>query len=146
GFAGDLTPRRRRAAGRLSGVCLWGVPRTGPVGSPVRTGGVPPRTAGPHDQPEAPPVKFHDARCSAGALHQRRPQPDGCSDATGPTALTAPGPRACGYDWVKRRFCTGVVTLPSSISHTPFRVSPVMRSEEHTSELQSRENLVCRLL
>src|SRR5690606_40909020 len=24
--------------------------------------------------------------------------------------------------------------------------SPVMRSEEHTSELQSRENLVCRLL
>src|SRR5690606_42084805 len=26
------------------------------------------------------------------------------------------------------------------------KVSPCMRSEEHTSELQSRENLVCRLL
>src|SRR5690606_41687257 len=30
--------------------------------------------------------------------------------------------------------------LPSSIS------APMSRSEEHTSELQSRENLVCRLL
>src|SRR5690606_40529873 len=27
-----------------------------------------------------------------------------------------------------------------------FRDEPVERSEEHTSELQSRENLVCRLL
>src|SRR5690606_41720656 len=29
---------------------------------------------------------------------------------------------------------------------TPKRVVDVPRSEEHTSELQSRENLVCRLL
>src|SRR5207302_8470418 len=28
----------------------------------------------------------------------------------------------------------------------PISVEPVNRSEEHTSELQSRENLVCRLL
>src|SRR5690606_41582696 len=28
----------------------------------------------------------------------------------------------------------------------PFASSPKERSEEHTSELQSRENLVCRLL
>src|SRR5690606_39895578 len=28
----------------------------------------------------------------------------------------------------------------------PFRVFPYFRSEEHTSEFQSRENLVCRLL
>src|SRR5690606_39295247 len=27
----------------------------------------------------------------------------------------------------------------------PTKVSPRLRSEEHTSELQSRENLVCRL-
>src|SRR5690606_14778860 len=27
-----------------------------------------------------------------------------------------------------------------------FELSPILRSEEHTSELQSRENLVCRLL
>src|SRR5690606_41685323 len=43
---------------------------------------------------------------------------------------------------------------PSCSSHTPSggtgrpsrRVEPTKRSEEHTSELQSRENLVCRLL
>src|SRR5690606_41137982 len=45
----------------------------------------------------------------------------------------------------------------SPIRHTPIRHCPVrlapaagravpVRSEEHTSELQSRENLVCRLL
>src|SRR5690606_39697448 len=28
----------------------------------------------------------------------------------------------------------------------PAVIGPVVRSEEHTSELQSRENLVCRLL
>src|SRR6266511_6418365 len=37
-----------------------------------------------------------------------------------------------------------------SRSHEPlpnlFDVHPAARSEEHTSELQSRENLVCRLL
>src|SRR5690606_40937229 len=37
-------------------------------------------------------------------------------------------------------YATGVVSLPC---HFYFHVS---RSEEHTSELQSRENLVCRLL
>src|SRR6266700_4314112 len=30
--------------------------------------------------------------------------------------------------------------------HRPRRRAPRTRSEEHTSELQSRENLVCRLL
>src|SRR5690606_6564698 len=30
--------------------------------------------------------------------------------------------------------------------HTVSHLKDVMRSEEHTSELQSRENLVCRLL
>src|SRR5690606_41639872 len=48
----------------------------------------------------------------------------------------------------------GVVTPPSKIAKvsgdartgtkTPYQRRP--RSEEHTSELQSRENLVCRLL
>src|SRR5690606_39364712 len=32
------------------------------------------------------------------------------------------------------------------ISHVPSRTGGARRSEEHTSELQSRENLVCRLL
>src|SRR5690606_40835885 len=32
------------------------------------------------------------------------------------------------------------------VFHTPAPDAPRVRSEEHTSELQSRENLVCRLL
>src|SRR5688572_32938221 len=43
--------------------------------------------------------------------------------------------RVCGS-----RFSLGVLDPP-----TPF-VFPHMRSEEHTSELQSQSNLVCRLL
>src|SRR5690606_41796133 len=36
-------------------------------------------------------------------------------------------------------------TLPANMVR-PFRSDLFVRSEEHTSELQSRENLVCRLL
>src|SRR5690606_40092980 len=32
------------------------------------------------------------------------------------------------------------------VSNDPWSTNPSSRSEEHTSELQSRENLVCRLL
>src|SRR6266511_6279626 len=35
---------------------------------------------------------------------------------------------------------------PLVLSHPGAKFSPTSRSEEHTSELQSRENLVCRLL
>src|SRR5690606_39984762 len=34
----------------------------------------------------------------------------------------------------------------STVSRGDILVVPIERSEEHTSELQSRENLVCRLL
>src|SRR5690606_40742265 len=44
-----------------------------------------------------------------------------------------------GYSEAFRRF-PGTVTLRAESIYS------VMRSEEHTSELQSRENLVCRLL
>src|SRR3712207_7161626 len=38
-------------------------------------------------------------------------------------------------------------TAPSTVAaFTDSTLSPVMRSEEHTSELQSRQYLVCRLL
>src|SRR5690606_21140842 len=39
---------------------------------------------------------------------------------------------------------TASISMISSSSTSPIR--PPSRSEEHTSELQSRENLVCRLL
>src|SRR5690606_40283077 len=32
------------------------------------------------------------------------------------------------------------------VDHPPRKIEKWLRSEEHTSELQSRENLVCRLL
>src|SRR5436309_11023037 len=43
---------------------------------------------------------------------------------------------------------TSIPSIGGEIVRTnvPFGEAPVTRSEEHTSELQSRENLVCRLL
>src|SRR3712207_6853178 len=46
----------------------------------------------------------------------------------------------------------GAGRVPPMLSHSTFRTStaaasaPAVRSEEHTSELQSRQYLVCRLL
>src|SRR5690606_41310606 len=51
-------------------------------------------------------------------------QPHHCSPPTAPAAMAARPPAALGLHW---------------------RATSA-RSEEHTSELQSRENLVCRLL
>src|SRR5690606_40557350 len=50
---------------------------------------------------------------------------------------------------MSQRLCPAPATLHSpSITQPTFlsRARPKKRSEEHTSELQSRENLVCRLL
>src|SRR6266576_3842648 len=50
--------------------------------------------------------------------------------------------------FVYARCTSGRPSLPSVQLRTPswFRISRQMRSEEHTSELQSRRDLVCRLL
>src|SRR5690606_40469724 len=39
-----------------------------------------------------------------------------------------------------------VITQPGFLQHQAGQILTPERSEEHTSELQSRENLVCRLL
>src|SRR5690606_42039500 len=44
------------------------------------------------------------------------------------------------------RRCTPAGMLDANGNAAPCRRPPTFRSEEHTSELQSRENLVCRLL
>src|SRR3989442_8736354 len=36
--------------------------------------------------------------------------------------------------------------LSGHVGFVPFQIDPAARSEEHTSELQSRPHLVCRLL
>src|SRR5690606_42019462 len=41
---------------------------------------------------------------------------------------------------------TDKLVLARDVSHSDGPVSVEIRSEEHTSELQSRENLICRLL
>src|SRR5690606_11851536 len=41
---------------------------------------------------------------------------------------------------------TGISVEMEQLLSSTFIQSPAYRSEEHTSELQSRENLVCRLL
>src|SRR5690606_41719272 len=43
--------------------------------------------------------------------------------------------------WARRGF-----TLPEAMVSALCAYAATLRSEEHTSELQSRENLVCRLL
>src|SRR3712207_8704891 len=50
----------------------------------------------------------------------------------------------CGFEF--RIPCIGFKELPSVIYSTNLLVFGLVRSEEHTSELQSRQYLVCRLL
>src|SRR5438132_10788431 len=57
-------------------------------------------------------------------------------------------PTAC-RESTTRRACSALESamLPSQIGGEPSRTCPdAMRSEEHTSELQSHSDLVCRLL
>src|SRR5699024_11940774 len=64
----------------------------------------------------------------------------------------------CCEVWIRRKICFFIWFNPVSVS-VPFKFPPVhidetathianivIRSEEHTSELQSRFDLVCRLL
>src|SRR5690606_41568685 len=59
--------------------------------------------------------------------------------------LTAPEPVPAGS--AARPACGAPSGAPSTtVTGMPCRSPESARSEEHTSELQSRENLVCRLL
>src|SRR5690606_40119237 len=80
------------------------------------------------------------------------------SSPTAPTAATrrscatrtAVGPAPANRARTGRRRATEArarVSPPARYGPAPRRAAPApARSEEHTSELQSRENLVCRLL
>src|SRR2546421_12832220 len=54
----------------------------------------------------------------------------------------------CATASTRRRNRRACSASPWSATHTPrrFRLTKRKRSEEHTSELQSRSDLVCRLL
>src|SRR5690606_40591789 len=86
--------------------------------------------------PETYPLPLHDAlpisarRCTPGTFGNR-------SAAAAERRTTRPG-QSGGSAW------PGPASWQPS--RFPDRLSSLRRSEEHTSELQSRENLVCRLL
>src|SRR5690606_40709629 len=65
-------------------------------------------------------------------------------------ALRGAGPQPEGHAVITRPGLRGVRSAGAPAPHLPDRPPrrspPAGRSEEHTSELQSRENLVCRLL
>src|SRR5690606_41944878 len=76
-------------------------------------------------------LSLHDALPISAA--NSRPTPNGASRSTGCARTSASRPPSPP---------PSSTSAPTSGSCTP----PTARSEEHTSELQSRENLVCRLL
>src|SRR5947209_12199273 len=64
------------------------------------------------------------------------------------TLFRSPRRRRAAPCCSRQRFHAGSLRWPSSISSRRFgsRSRETLRSEEHTSELQSRQYLVCRLL
>src|SRR5690606_41704591 len=60
-----------------------------------------------------------------------------------PALGRGPGPEAAAFGTGK---VVGVAARGVHPAHTALYTHLPLRSEEHTSELQSRENLVCRLL
>src|SRR5690606_41718349 len=84
-------------------------------------------------------LSLHDAlpiSRSASSDAARSPRSGGRSNRSSPTRSPASSPH-------------GTASPPSGAVPTPSAGMPChagRRSEEHTSELQSRENLVCRLL
>src|SRR5207302_10906729 len=94
-------------------------------------------------------------RSSESATHSRRPHypgPRPLSADPGKLSYHPPGPTGrdfirswlAGSDEVVPALCLEIRSLQPNLSRSCFHHH--FRSEEHTSELQSRENLVCRLL
>src|SRR5690606_41163160 len=101
--------------------------------SPPRPLSLPPRP--PPPPPPFPyttlfrsPTAAAPSPCCAASVHHSAPR-------SSPTSSR----RRCSVAWAHSR-----AHWPASPSSSPCRCCS--RSEEHTSELQSRENLVCRLL
>src|SRR5690606_41071824 len=70
--------------------------------------------------------------------------------STSPTVNPAPSSSRFHSSMVNDRTCDGSRNFSNRLKNAPRSPSGTVlstrRSEEHTSELQSRENLVCRLL
>src|SRR5439155_25225954 len=60
----------------------------------------------------------------------------------GDSSLPEPGPNLINYSF--RNMAEDMIEVMANLGHRSFY--HILRSEEHTSELQSRGHLVCRLL
>src|SRR5690606_41715447 len=87
---------------------------------------------------DAPPLSLHDALpiCSSGKYSFGTPTTRAATPASIPEVRSGAGRSA---EVESKGSCPLIASRRSAASST-------VRSEEHTSELQSREKLVCRLL
>src|SRR5690606_41893000 len=87
--------------------------------------------------PVSPPLFFFHCSGPHRDLHSFPTRRSSDLRSATPTSSTGPARRAPG---------TSVFSLHCEKAHDNPAFAQTFRSEEHTSELQSRENLVCRLL
>src|SRR5690554_7369479 len=90
---------------------------------------------GPATRASPAPAKKARQRKSSSIRSSLSGQPVPLSDRSGPLRRLY---RGCGRG--------GADKWPEPLRHEGRRVQDIPRSEEHTSELQSRPHLVCRLL
>src|SRR5690606_40214535 len=62
------------------------------------------------------------------------------------TIFPVPLAEAASFDPEAVERASRIAAIEASADGITWTYAPMVRSEEHTSELQSRENLVCRLL
>src|SRR5690606_41300841 len=93
--------------------------------------------------PQIAPLSLHDALPICRSYPHRACPPIGPWSSRGSARCTHPG-KGCDARTSEGR---GIVEAIVSLAIGVLTGAGVwLRSEEHTSELQSRENLVCRLL
>src|SRR5690625_4513790 len=93
------------------------------------------------------PLSLHDALpISQGDLQRRGPRPRPGRGQSVRARLRHQVPQGGRQDHRRPRRAPGVLPLPGRALDSPAHDQPDRRSEEHTSELQSRGHLVCRLL
>src|SRR5690606_41294509 len=92
------------------------------------------------------PTLFPYTTLFRSAAAPARPAQAAGSTPPAPPPQTPPPPPAARFPAGRWRSGSGRSRPPSARRRTPPAFSSATRSEEHTSELQSRENLVCRLL
>src|SRR5690606_41895616 len=88
-------------------------------------------------------------RRSSDLMPSRSAVPGGAVGGRSMVLLPLPPPLVRTRPTIRARPARATTVTTVRISHrlsTPVIVTDARRSEEHTSELQSRENLVCRLL